>query len=100
MTVIAERPVPGTPRPYEFPEVAEHRLPNGLRILAADLPGRPLVSASLVLRAGAADEPADQGGATVLAARALTEGTDRFDAMGLVEASERLGASIHAEACA
>ena len=98
MTVIAERPVPGTPRPYEFPAVAEHRLPNGLRILAADLPGRPLVSASLVLRAGAADEPPDQGGATVLAARALTEGTERYDAMGLVEASERLGASIHAEA--
>jgi zinc protease len=96
--VLAERPKPGTPRPYDFPTVAEHRLPNGLRILAADLPGRPLVSASLVMRNGAADEPADVAGATVLAARALSEGTERYDAIGLVEAAERLGASLHAEA--
>ena len=96
--VQAERPTPGTPSPYEFPAVADTRLPNGLRILAVDLPGRPLVSASLILRNGAVDEPADQAGATVLAARALSEGTERFDAMALVEASERLGASIHAEA--
>ena len=47
---------------------------------------------------GAADEPPDTAGATVLAARALSEGTERYDAIGLVEASERLGASLHAEA--
>ena len=28
--VVAVRPVPGTPRPYAFPAVAEHRLENGL----------------------------------------------------------------------
>ena len=74
--VLAERPVPGTPRPYAFPDVAEHRLDNGLRILVADLPGRPLISASLVLGNGAADEPPAEAGATVLAARALS-GTAR-----------------------
>ena len=37
-------------------------------------------------------------GSTVLAARALSEGTERYDAIQLVEAAERLGASIHAEA--
>ena len=47
---------------------------------------------------GAADEPPETAGATVLAARALSEGTERYDAIGLVEASERLGASLHAEA--
>lgn len=96
--VIADRPVAGPPRPYAFPSVAEHRLDNGLRILAVDLPGRPLVSVSLVLPTGAADEPAAEAGATVLAARALSEGTERYDAIGLIEASERLGASLHAEA--
>ena len=97
-TTIAERPSPGAPRPYEFPAVHEHRLSNGMRILAADMPGRPLIAASLVLRNGAVDEPADVGGATVLAARALSEGTERYDAIQLTEASERLGASLHAEA--
>jgi zinc protease len=96
--VVATRPTPGTPRTYEFPAVDRFRLSNGLRVLVANLPGRPLVSASLILRNGAADEPAAHAGATVLAARALAEGTERFDAIALVEASERLGASLHADA--
>jgi zinc protease len=96
--VLAERPVPGTPRPYAFPDVTTHRLANGLTILTANLPGRPLISASLIMANGAADEPAELGGATVLAARALSEGTERYDAIELVEAAERLGASLHAEA--
>jgi zinc protease len=96
--VIAERPEPGAPRPYEFPNVAQHRLDNGLEILIVDLPGRPLISASVVVRGGASEEPAAKAGATVLAARALTEGTEQRDAIALVEASERLGASLHAEA--
>ena len=97
-TVVAERPTPGTPRPYDFPTVARTRLANGLSLAVIHLPGRLLVSATLVLRNGAADEPDGEGGATVLAARALTEGTERYDAIALVEASERLGAAIHAEA--
>ncbi len=96
--VVAERPTPGTPRPYEFPTVERSRLANGLSLIVADLPGRPLVSATLVLRNGAVDEPDSDAGATVLAARALTEGTEERDAIALIEASERLGASLHAEA--
>ena len=96
--VVATRPTPGTPRPYEFPAVERLELSNGLRVILADLPGRPLVSASLLIRNGAADEPPAHAGATVLAARALSEGTEKYDAIGLVEASERLGASLHAEA--
>jgi zinc protease len=95
--VVAERPVPGTPRPYEFPPFVRHRLTNGLTVLLVDLPGRPLVSASLLLGVGAADELPEDAGATVLAARAITEGTEHFDAIGLLEAAERLGASIHAD---
>jgi zinc protease len=96
--VIAERPTPGTPRPYDFPSVERFTLPNGVRVVVADLPGRPLVSASLVMRNGAADEPPAHAGATVLAARAMSEGTARYDAISFVEATERLGASIHADA--
>jgi zinc protease len=96
--VVAERPEPGAPRAYEFPPVTGHRLANGLSILIADLPGRPLVSATMTIVGGAAEERAEQAGATVLAARALTEGTADYDAIALVEASERLGASLHAEA--
>jgi predicted Zn-dependent peptidase len=96
--VVTDRPAPGTPRPYAFPSVAQTRLDNGLTVLVADMPGRPLVSASVIVPVGAVDEPAADAGATVLAARALTEGTEHYDAIELTEASERLGASLHAEA--
>jgi len=96
--VVAQRPAPGTPRPYEFPSVAREGLDNGLTVLVVDMPGRPLVSATIVVPVGAADESADEAGAAVLAARALTEGTERYDAIGLTEVAERLGASLHAEA--
>ncbi|HET7026895.1 MAG TPA: pitrilysin family protein [Candidatus Limnocylindrales bacterium] len=96
--VVAERPNPGTPRGYEFPPFRRDRLANGMSVLVVDVPGRPLVSALLVLANGAIDEASEFAGATVLAARALTEGTERHDAVGLTEAAERLGASLHADA--
>jgi zinc protease len=95
---LAIRPIPGTPRPFTFPEVEQGRLSGGLPVRLVHLPGRPLVSAALLLPMGAVDEPAAIGGATVLAARSLLEGTRRRDALALVEASERLGASLRAEA--
>lgn len=96
--VVTERPVPGTPRGYEFPDVERTTLANGLQVLVAPMAGRGLVTASLTLRHGAGDEPEFLGGAAVLSARALTEGTELRDAIALVEAGERLGASLHAEA--
>ncbi len=96
--VVATRPTPGHPRPYHFPPFERATLPNGLTVLTVHLPGRPLISAQLVYRNGAADEPAAEAGATVLSARALTEGTERYDAIALIEATERLGASLHADA--
>ena len=98
LRIVDERPTPGTPRPYDFPAVARTRLANGLTVASVDLPGRPLVSATLILANGAVDEPDDDAGATVLAARAITEGTQGYDAIALVEAAERLGAGLHAEA--
>ena len=95
---LGTRPVPGTPRPFTFPAVEQGRLSGGLPVRFIHLPGRPLVTASLTLPMGAVDEPAAVGGVTVLAARSLTEGTQRRDALALVEAAERLGASLRAEA--
>jgi len=96
--VVSERPAPGEPRAYAFPPFSRTALDNGMGVILVDLPGRPLVAATLVVTSGVAEEPSDRAGATVLMARALTEGTERYDAIALVEATERLGASLHAEA--
>ena len=95
---MSRPPEAGQPAALRVPDRHDARLSNGLSIVVVDLPGRPLVSASLIVTGGAAEEPADLAGATVLAGRALTEGTARRDAIELVEAGERLGASLHAEA--
>lgn len=96
--VIADRPTHGEPRPYAFPSFERTRLENGLDVIAVQLPERELLSGVLFEAIGAGDERDDEAGLTVLMARAMTEGTERRDAIALVEAAERLGASLHAEA--
>jgi len=95
---LATRPTPGTPRSYEFPAFSKSWLANGIEVRVVDLPGRPLVSLVVAVRRGATEEPVDLAGVSSLAARALSEGTERHDAIGLVEAAERLGAELHASA--
>jgi predicted Zn-dependent peptidase len=98
LSVLDGRPAPSEPREYHFPAFTRQRLDNGLTVLAADLPGRPLLMAQLLLEGGAGAEPTDLAGVTSLAARAFTEGTRQRDALELIEAAERLGAELHAEA--
>ncbi len=94
---LATRPGASDPRPYHFPPFERRRLDNGLTIISAHLAGRPLLAAQLILEGGAGVEPAELAGVTALLARALPEGTEERDAIAFVEATERLGAEIHAD---
>jgi zinc protease len=102
LAVLDTRPSPGEPRPYHFPPFTRHRLDQGLELVLAHVPGRPLLQAQLIVRGdaggGAASEGPDQAGATVLFARAMPEGTATRDGIELVEAAERLGAELGADA--
>ena len=89
-----KRPAPGVPRPYRFPAFTRTTLDNGLDVIAAHLPGRQLGAARLILDTGATGDPLDQAGISVIAGRALSEGTEDHDAAGFAEAAERLGADI------
>jgi zinc protease len=97
LSILDTRPVPGPPRDYRFPHFERGRLAGGLTVVTCHMPGRPLLAASLVLPGGGALEPADRAGVSVLMSRALTEGTSRHDAIEFIEASERLGAEVHAD---
>lgn len=102
LSVLDQRPRPGQPRAYDFPDFERHRLDNGLSVISAHVPGRPLLQAQLIVRGdaggGATYEPSAQAGVTLLASRAMSEGTAERDAVAFVEASERLGAEMGAAA--
>jgi predicted Zn-dependent peptidase len=102
LSVLDQRPAPGVPRDYDFPAFDREELANGLTLIRAHVPGRPLLQAQLIVRGdsggGATSEAAAQAGVTVLTARAMSEGTSQRDAVAFVEASERLGAEMGAAA--
>jgi len=102
LAALDTRPQPGEPRDYDFPDFEREQLANGLTVIRADIPGRPLLQVQLLARGesagGATSELATQAGATVLTARAMSEGTTERDAVAFVEASERLGAEMGAAA--
>ena len=97
LSVLDQRPQAGTPRDYHFPAFERATLDNGLTVVHAHVPGRALLAAHLIFPGGGWTEPPDQRGVTVLTGRAMPEGTQRRDAVEFIEASERLGADMHAD---
>lgn len=92
------RPVPGIPRPYDFPTVHRAALGNGVRVVIAPMPRLPLITAVALVDAGAVAEPPGAEGVAALTARALTEGADGLDGAALAMRLERLGTAISADA--
>lgn len=90
----AQRPTPGAPRPFAFPDVSRQTLGNGVRVQVVPLRRLPVVTILLMFDAGAeCDDPA-RPGAAALTAQALAEGTRQRDAVALTEAFEQLGGSL------
>ena len=102
LSVLDRRPQPGEPREYDFPDFERSTLDNGLTIVRCHVPGRPLLQAQLIVRGdaggGATSEEPALAGATMLTARAMSEGTTERDAVAFIEAAERLGAEMGAGA--
>lgn len=88
---VPTRPVPGVPRPYEFPAVHRHTFANGLQLVVAPMPRLPLVTVLALVDAGAATEAIGQEGIATLTARTLAEGAGGMDGAALTAAFERLG---------
>jgi zinc protease len=88
------RPIPGPPRPFQFPAFERRTLPNGLELIVAPVRRLPLVTIRFVLDVGARQESREQAGIASLTASALAEGTQRLDAAALAEEFERLGGSL------
>ncbi|MFG6486386.1 M16 family metallopeptidase [Roseateles sp. BYS78W] len=81
-----------------LPAAQSFTLANGLTVIHSPKPGLPLVSASLVLRAGQGANPAGQPGLAGFVAAMLPEGTTTRSAQQIAEATAALGATLTAQA--
>jgi zinc protease len=88
-------PEPGPVRAYDFPFIHDERIGDGgLRVLSASHGKLPLVTAHLVLDAGAAAESLELEGVARLTANAMDAGTQDRNADDLAWALERLGVEL------
>jgi zinc protease len=84
-------PPPGEIRPFRFPPFLRTRLTNGLAVLAARLPGPPLVSIEMVSPAGGQFDEEGKAGIAAMTAAVLDEGTVRRASIEIAATAERLG---------
>ncbi|NLG62904.1 MAG: insulinase family protein [Candidatus Cloacimonetes bacterium] len=92
-----QAPEPGEPRAFEFPDVHSATLRNGMRVVHARHGRMPVVSAHVVIDAGAAAEPASRGGLAQLTASALHAGTNERDSNQLAWDLELLGVQLNTD---
>ncbi len=88
------RPEPGAAREYHFPSFERRTLANGMKLVVSPRRNIPLVTVLAVVDAGAVAEPTGKEGVAEIAARALNEGTPKYDGEALTEYLEQLGTSI------
>ncbi|MDP1617572.1 pitrilysin family protein [Phenylobacterium sp.] len=81
-----------------LPQPAETTLDNGLRVIVARSSDLPLVSAAVIVRAGAWADPKGLAGAMSMTAGMLTEGTTTRTAPQIAQQVEALGATLSSAA--
>ena len=87
-------PVPGPPPTLKLPPIQKQQLSNGLPVWIVEMHETPVVDVTLIVKAGAADDPAGKYGLASFTAAMLDEGAGTRDALALADAIEFLGASV------
>ncbi|MEZ4699179.1 MAG: pitrilysin family protein [Rhodothermales bacterium] len=87
-------PIPGAPPMLEAPEIVRFTLGNGLAVVMVEKHQVPVVQLTLMVRAGAVDDPAGKTGLASLTLDMMDEGAGGMDALELADAVDFLGASL------
>ena len=97
---VDEPPLPQAPRPLLLPTLAQHTLDNGLTLVVAPRERLPVVSLTLLVRAGPEVDPAGQPGVAAMTAalwpKGATRGGRRVGAAELARQAEALGGALDA----
>lgn len=96
--VTALRPISGPARDYHFPEFHDEVLASGVRLVVAPVDKLPVVTVLVIIDAGSTADPLGKEGVAALTARAITEGTRKYDGAMLAEEFEQLGTSLESGA--
>jgi zinc protease len=95
-------PLPQPARPLVVPALSRSVLDNGLTVVCAPRPGAPLVSLTLLVRAGAEADPPGLAGTAALTANLLAKGARRggraVGAPELARQAEALGGALESNA--
>ena len=83
--------------PYQFPAIERRTLASGLRLWTIEHRAVPLISVLVLIRRGAAADPAGREGLAALVGDLLDEGCGPMDAMQFHEALGRIGAQLDTE---
>jgi zinc protease len=89
-----KQPKPTAARPLSLPAAKAFTLANGLTVMHVAKPGLPLVSASLVLRAGQSANSLDKPGLASFTAAMLTEGSTTRSAQQMADEAANLGTAL------
>ena len=90
-------PEPGPSRPFQFPTVHRSSLSTGLRVWTVRHAALPVVTLSLLIRRGAANDPPSKEGLAALTVDMLDEGSGGRTAIEMHEALARIGAQLDSE---
>ncbi|MEZ5425688.1 MAG: pitrilysin family protein [Pyrinomonadaceae bacterium] len=87
-------PPPSAPKSVKVPAVKEKSLKNGLDVVVIENKNVPLVTAQLVIKAGAEAESPEEAGLADMTASLITKGTKTRSATDVAEQIEFLGGAI------
>jgi len=81
-----------------LPDVQRRKLSNGLEVLVVEHHEVPVVAMNLVMKMGAAGDPADKAGLASLSADMLDEGTAKRSSLDISDQLARIGSSLSVNA--
>jgi len=87
-------PAPGPAPSFRLPPVQKRTLSNGLPVWIVEMHEVPVVDLALIIKSGAAADPAGRYGLASFTAAMLDEGAGTRNALELADAVEFLGASL------
>ena len=90
----SKAPVPGDPPALRLPPIQKRALSNGLPVWIVETHEVPVANLTLIVKAGAAADPAGKYGLASFTSAMLDEGAGSRGALELADAIEFLGASL------